>query len=173
MSEAAPSAKRVWLTRLLLIFGLLTLVGLAISAGLFLAMTDWSTLTAAEAETRLAEALVTAGGTEPYLQIQSDNSILLRRDLEPPQPAPIGRLHLMAWIPERSKLLEIRVPAWFVRLKSGSTFGLAALAAEFADELNGAKPLKMDDLQRRGPGLLLDLRLDRDRRLLLWSEAKD
>lgn len=173
MSEAAPRSKRVWLSRLLLIFGLLTLIGLAISASLFLSMTDWHTLTAAEAEARLAEAVIAAGGTEPYLQVLPDNGILLRRELEPPAPAPIGRLHLLAWIPERSKLLEVRVPGWFVRLKSGASFGLAALAAEFADELGGAKPLKMEDLQRRGPGLLLDLQLERGRRLLLWSEPKN
>ena len=172
MNEAAPRPRRVWLTRLLLIFGVLTLVGLAISVSLFWAMTDWSTLTAAEADTRLTEALAAAGGSAPYLQVEADRTVVLRRDLEPPQPAPVGRLHLLAWIPERSKMLEVRVPAWFVRLKSGPSFGLAALASEFADELGGAQPIQMEDLQRRGPGLLLDLPLDGGGRLLLWSEPK-
>lgn len=173
MNEAAAPRRRVWLTRLLLIFGLLTVVGLVISAALFFAMTEWQTLSPAQAEARLMEARALAGGTEAYLQIMPDGAIVLRRDLEPPNPAPIGHLHLLAWIPARSKMVSVRVPAWFIRLKTGGTFGLASLAAEFADVLDGRQPLDMDDLQRRGPGLLLDLPLDEGRHLLLWSTPQD
>lgn len=173
MSETATQPRRSWLLRLLLIFGLLTAVGFVISASLFLSMTDWQTLTAEEAEGRFDAVIAALGGSEPYIQILSDDSISLRRDLEPVAPAPIGSLHLLAWIPARSKLVSARVPAWFVRLKSGASFGLDALAAEFADELGGRKVLQMEDVQRRGPGLLLDLRLAAGRRLLLWSTAKD
>jgi hypothetical protein len=177
MSEVAPQSqprpRRVWLTRLLIIFGLLTLVGLTISTVLFFSMTDWQTLTTAEADARMTEAIAAAGGTEPFLERQPNGDFALRRDLEPPNPVPIGRLHLLAWIPARSKMVEVRVPAWFVRLKAGSSFGLAALAAEFADALDGREPFRLEDLQRRGPGLLMDLRLDDGRRILIWSAPQD
>jgi len=171
VTEAPAPPRRSWLNRLLILFGVLTLVGLVISAALFFAMTDWQTLTPEQAEARLAEARAAAGGTEPYIQVLSEDEIVLRHELEPANPAPIGALRLLAWMPERSKMISARVPAWFLRLKSGASFGLDSLAGEFAEELGGRKLLRMEDLQRRGPGLLLDLRLDRGRRLLLWSEA--
>lgn len=173
MSEIAPPPRRSWLFRLLLIFGLLTVIGLVVSASLFLSMTDWQTLTAEEAAARLDAALAAVGGAEPYIQVLPNGSFSLRRDLEPTEPAPIGSLQLLAWVPARSKMISVRVPAWFVRLKSGASFSLDSLAAEFADEWGGRQMLKMEDVQKRGPGLLLDLRLEGGRRLLLWSAAKD
>lgn len=178
MNAAATGAgetrpRRSWLLRLLIIFGILTVIGLVVSTSLFLAMTDWQTLTAEEAAVRLDAALAATGGTEPYLELLPGDEISLRHDLEPPDPAPLGSLHLLAWIPDRSKMISVRVPAWFLRLKSGASFGLDALAADLSEDFGGRRVIRLEDLQRRGPGLLLDLRLDGGRRLLLWSAAKE
>lgn len=137
-------------------------------------MARWSELesvSASGAERAFAEARALAGGEIPYLTISRTHQVTVHRQLEGPAPVSLKALHLLAWDPSRGRLLRIHFPYWFVRLKMSKTLNLGTLTSVLArDWQNLDLRVAEEDLQRRGPGLILDVVSPEGARLLLWTE---
>lgn len=79
----------------------------------------------------------------------------------------IDDLHVLAWDPDEDKLVRLRIPWWLVRMKTGGRVRLNSGTSIFdGDEVS----LDIEDLERHGPGLILDA-ADRDgQRVLIWAQ---
>jgi hypothetical protein len=77
----------------------------------------------------------------------------------------------VAWDPGHERLLRIDFPFWFVRLKMSRALNLGTFTSVLAQDWQ-TLDLKVaeDDLQRRGPGLILDIASADGALLLLWTE---
>ena len=83
--------------------------------------------------------------------------------------AEIHTVHVLAFAPHAGKLVRVRVPFWLIRMAPSRSFSFRS-GGDFDFEPNGVR-LTVDDLERAGPGLLLDGRDPRDGTLILvWTE---
>jgi hypothetical protein len=65
----------------------------------------------------------------------------------------------------------VAFPFWFVRVKMSATFNLGTLTSALARDWGHLDlRVSVQDLEKRGPGIILDHRLPDGKRLLLWSE---
>jgi hypothetical protein len=75
-------------------------------------------------------------------------------------------LHVLAWDSDEERLVAVAVPWWIVRLKSGpirfSTYASGVDAVRVG--------LRPEDIERYGPGIILEGTGPRGERVLLWAE---
>jgi hypothetical protein len=115
------------------------------------------------------DAVKTRFGTRPPL-LDMRNGRPVYTGGKPPDtaatPVSLENLHVLVWDPEDSKLATVAIPFWLLRLKSGPIeFG--AYASGFDDE--GVK-LRPEDIEKHGPGIILDMTSPRGERVLLWAQ---
>jgi len=80
---------------------------------------------------------------------------------------PINSLHVLTFQPRTGKLVNVDIPAWLLQLSSvRGHLRLASLDALQGDN----ERVTLDDLERHGPGLILDLDDHRGTRVLIWTE---
>lgn len=153
-----------------MVASLLAIVG---ASGLFV-LSRWTELTTVTPEVArdvFVLARTRAGGDLAYLEIAVDGSVRIHRELEGEEPSDLSTLHVVAWEPTGERLLTIAFPFWFVRLKMSKTLNLGTLTTVFAgDWKNLDLRVSEDDLERRGPGLVLDQTRADGARILLWTE---
>ena len=137
-------------------------------------LSSWSDLRSAtptEADQAFVDALRTAGGGPAYMEFGADGGVVVRRDLEQAERAALETLHVVAWDPAKGWLLDVDFPYWFVRMKMSKTFNLGTLMALLARDWQGLDlEVSEENLEQRGPGLVLDHTLPDGRRVLLWTE---
>jgi hypothetical protein len=88
----------------------------------------------------------------------------------PPAPMPtrvaLDRMYVMAWDPDEEKLVSVSVPFWLLRLKA-TPIEFSSYAAGFDDNHVNLRP---EDLERYGPGIILDATMPSGERVLLWAQ---
>ena len=160
---------RRWLPRVLVGIAIFALVMMSLSTMMLSQWSELRTATAFDAE-RAFDSVV-AGTARPYLEIAADGTVHVHRELEGPEPVPLLALHVIAWEPEQGRLLSVRFPWWFVRMKMSSVFNLGTLTSAMAHDW-GNLDLRVteEDMERLGPGVVLDHRTTDGARILLWTE---
>jgi hypothetical protein len=78
----------------------------------------------------------------------------------------LATMHVLAWDPEDSQMARMSIPFWLLRLKETPIqFGAYASGA---DELG--IELRAGDIERYGPGIVIDATMPRGARALIWVE---
>lgn len=91
----------------------------------------------------------------------------VRRPASGPTPAVrLETLHVLAWDPDDEQLARFRVPFWLLRLKS-TPIEIAGYAAGVQ---GGGVELRVDDIERYGPGVILDYTSRDGDRVLFWAQ---
>jgi len=99
----------------------------------------------------------------PLLAMDADRRPVLTPGLESRRnPGSVTSLHILAWDADDDGLATVTLPMWLLRLKSGPiTFG------EYASGLDKGVRLEPADVERHGPGIVLDFEgLDGNRVLI-------
>jgi hypothetical protein len=79
---------------------------------------------------------------------------------------PLKTMHVVAWDDNEGQLVTFALPFWLLRLKSGP-IQLSAYSQGWNDR---GVSFSVEDLEKHGPGLLLDLSEAREGRLIVWVE---
>jgi hypothetical protein len=89
-----------------------------------------------------------------------------RVKLLPEQQRPLQTLHVLAWDSDEEKLVNVAVPWWLLRLKSGPIqFG------SYASGWDDARVrLTAQEIEQYGPGVILEAEGRHGERVLLWAE---
>lgn len=151
------------------------LIAGAAGLGLFgIMLSTWSeveTATGVDAEQAFNEALVEAGKSEPYLEISAEGTVQVHRELEGDAPVSLESLVVLAWEPDGERLVRIEFPYWFVRMKMTDSLNLGTLISVLAkDWRNLDLSVGEEELELRGPGLLLDHTRQDGARILLFTK---
>jgi len=165
-SSSRPLAWKV--VALLLVLG-------AAGFGLFLVtLGRWSdvrTMSPAGAAAAFDDVLAGLGGGPPYVEIDAAGTVSVHREQEQDEPTPLETLYLLSWEPGPERLARVAFPFWFVRLKTTDELNLGTLTTALAgDWENLALSVTTDDLERRGPALVIDHARTDGGRILLWTE---
>jgi hypothetical protein len=127
-----------------------------------------ATRVAAEAE---FEAIVRKfEGKKPFLEI-IDGEPVVNSEAHAERQAhsePLEAIHVVVWDPNEEKLVRLNIPFWLIRMTKGKPIKLSA-----GDEEFGHGPVRLnvtaEDLERHGPGLILDHRETGGERVLVWA----
>lgn len=163
---------RRWLPRVLIGIAIFALVMMGLSTMMLSHWSELRTATAYDAGRAFDSALAATGASDrPYLEIAPDGTVHVHRELEGSEPVSLDTLHVLAWEPEQERLLSVGFPWWFVRMKMSRAFNLGTLTTAMTHDW-GNLDLRVsdEDLERIGPGLVLDHSTADGARILLWTE---
>ncbi|MGE5244898.1 MAG: hypothetical protein ACM3SQ_11780 [Betaproteobacteria bacterium] len=164
-----PSAKKTWISIALAAVIIIVVLGLAvIGAGTYVVYSHVQAQFVAvdTAASEFARARARFAGQTPLIGFDQDDEPEVNR---PPASAPrhgIHALHVLAYDARNHKLVNVEVPGWVVRMMSAS--GHIRIAN--LDLSGDAGRITLDDLERHGPGLVLDRHTSRGSQVLVWAE---
>ena len=145
---------------------LLAIVGLGSAVWLFKRAVNVADADAKSAEQSFEEVRQRFGGVTPLLELRDDEPTITR---QPPEQTTGGRLtslRIMAWDHDEKRLTHIDLPFFLLRLKKGPI--------EFAnhEKVFGRRPINLtvEQLERYGPTLVLDVQPPRGGHVIVWTE---
>jgi hypothetical protein len=126
------------------------------------------------AEQEFVSARGRFGGQQPLIEIKRNDEPVVHRELiQAPGAAgarKLDTLRVLAYDDNAGKLVRVSIPFWLLRMLP--THNLSFLNDEGIDvDIDSDRVrLTIDDLERRGPGLLLDHKDRRGSQVLVWTE---
>jgi hypothetical protein len=105
---------------------------------------------------------------QPLIELTADDEPVLHRKSSAPRHE-IQSLHALVYDGRAHKLTHLDIPGWLLKLMSaGGRIRIANLDV-LDDDTSGR--VTLEDLERHGPGLVLDLKRARgSQQILLWTE---
>jgi hypothetical protein len=162
----------------LIIFGIAALVvivaaGLVAVAGYVIYQQfafQTTTTSASSAEDEFAQVAAQFADQKPLLEIRHGEPVLNKQRARAGGHAqPIEALHIMVWQPDERKLLRLNIPFWLLRMTKGRPIRLSG----HQDGVEG-DPVRLnvttEDLERFGPGLVMDHKKADGERVLVWAQ---
>jgi hypothetical protein len=150
------------------IFVVVVLIGM-VGVGGFVLYTQFSPKTenrdAVSAERELARTLERFKGQQPFIDLDGDEPAVNRTE-PPASPAPIDALHVMVWQPDEQKLFKMAIPMWLVRLSGDKPMRISPGRHRSDLDLR----LTVRDLERHGPGLIVNQNGRRGEHVIVWAE---
>ena len=144
-------------------YGLVVVVGLGIYAFTSHVDIDRGTDEAAARRT-FEEARARFTDQPPLLTMGADGPVVDRSTPTGVQPT-LETLHVMAWEQDEDRLITLRIPMWLIRLSGDGNVDF-----DLDDGDLSSLELTLEDLERHGPGLVVDYASDHHDRVLIWTE---
>jgi hypothetical protein len=106
-------------------------------------------------------------GQKAFIELEGGNieEVVVHRELETKDTGSVTQLHLRVWIPRERKLVRVDLPFWVLRLTGNNPIRFDAGSRH--DIRLRVTP---EDVDRRGPGLILDHTTPDGERVLIWTE---
>ena len=163
--------KRTWLWVVIGVFFVLCVFaigGIVFTVAFFrqnMTITDTS---ASMAATEFDKVRAQFAGQKPLIQMVDGKPEYMpdraARPVESTQP--LKTMHVLAWDDNEGKLVSFTLPMWLLRLKSGP-IRLSAYSQGWNDR---GVSFDVHDLEKYGPGLLLDLDHTNEGKVVIWVE---
>lgn len=165
-----PKPKRTWLWILLGVFAFLFVMavgGAAFTAYWVTSNMEFVETPAPEAAKAFAEVRAKFPGQRPLLEfVNGHRRNVAINEASTASSIKLTTLHIIAFDDDEGRMVRMDVPFWLLRLKSGP-IAFGSYAGGFDDR--GIK-LSVEDIERRGPGIVLDLSEPNEGRVLIWAE---
>ncbi len=164
------SKKTLWIV--LSICGVVVVVGaLFLGAVLYTVFANLHVRTVAPepAEQEYAQLRAQLAGRTPLIVIDKDDpgSIRINRPAAQAPARPLKVMHVFVWNPRDQRVARLDLPAWLLRLNMGSHITSLHLGDSLRiDQLS----LTAEDIERHGPGLIVDFEDRHGTRVLIWTE---
>jgi hypothetical protein len=124
-------------------------------------------VTTATADAQFASARDRFAGQVALIELRKDDDPIVHRPAEDAHAAPIQMVRVMVYSPDSRKLVNVTVPMWVLRMAPGNGFN--SMNDDFDFESRRFH-LTLEDIERHGPGLILDEADRHGARVLVWSE---
>lgn len=165
-----PKPRRTWLWILLGVFAFLFVVaigGAAFTAYWVSSNLQFTETAGPEAESTFDEVRAKFASQRPLIEfVDGDRGNVKVNEVATTSSVKLTTLHLMAFDNDEGRMIRASVPFWLLRMKSGP-IAFSSYASGLNDR--GIK-LSVEDIERRGPGIVLDLAERNEGRLLIWAE---
>jgi len=107
-------------------------------------------------------------GQKPYIDLGPDGDTpSINRDLEKSTRTPLSTIHLRVYVPRERRLVSVDLPFWMMRMMGDKPIHFRSSEGGF-----GGLSLTVNaaDLERRGPGLVLDRGRPGHEQVVIWTE---
>jgi hypothetical protein len=169
-ADLPPKKKRNWI---LIAFGVICLlffvvVGIVFTAVSFVRQNVTITETSDSSAAREFEAArARFPGQEPLIRLVDGRpEYVAARAQGTKSTKPLTTMHVIAYDEDEGNLATLDLPFWLLRLKSGP-IELSAYSRGWDDR---GVSFKIEDLEKAGPGLVMDVTRPREGRVLIWVE---
>jgi hypothetical protein len=109
-------------------------------------------------------------GQPALIELRRDHEPLLHKELiKSDAGKPLETLRVLAYDPDEEKLVRVSIPFWLLRLAPGGK-RMSFLNDNGIDIDAERVHLTLDDIERRGPGLILDHKDRHGSLVLVWTE---
>ena len=159
----------VWVVVGIVVVGVIGIIAMA-AAGLYFFTRNIQTTQAspAVASRSFDEVRARFASQKPLIELDNDGEFL-RSNLErtrPANPPVLEAIHVMAYDPDDSRVVNVSIPFWLMRLQRGGS------VINFNGNDMNLEDLKItiEDLERFGPTLIVDHKSSRGDRVLVWSQ---
>ena len=165
------SKRRNWLW---IIFGVFFLV-ICVGIGMMVAAAAWvqqnmtlTETTEGNAQQEFDSVRSRYAGRPPLLELRDGRPVYTggKPPDTPATTASLDHLHVLVWDPDENKLGSFSVPFWLIRMKPGR-FEFNSYADGFDDD---DLDLSVEDLEKHGPGIILDTTSRDGERVLVWTQ---
>jgi hypothetical protein len=154
-----------WILGTMAFFGFVAMLGIGGCVYFFASHFDARDVTPIQAEAEFEAIRSRFKDQKPLLEIKRNGQVLVDR-LEERAATYKGRrpeaLRILAWERGEAKRVRITLPMWLLRWKGTMDLRSSEVGLEKLD-------IKVEDLERAGPSLLVD-HTDGRHRLLVWTE---
>lgn len=122
------------------------------------------------AEQQFHQARARFAGQQPLIEIRKDDEPILHREVIPTSmpAAKLDTLRVLAYDTRANKLVNVSIPMWLLRMAPSNKFSF--MKDNGIDFDSDRVHLSLDDIERRGPGLILDQVERRGSQVLVWTE---
>jgi hypothetical protein len=171
----SQSNRKTWISVLIAVVicvGILAVAAVGGTAFFFSRHINTKFVEPANADTEFAQARARFAGQQPLIEMTRGDEPRLHRELVPENGAkavPLTSLRVLAYDTDAGKLINVSVPFWLLRLAPGNK-RLSFLNDNGIDFDSERVRLTLEDLERRGPGLMLDHKDRRGAKVLIWTE---
>jgi hypothetical protein len=125
---------------------------------------DRETATAAQADAEFARLRARFVREEPLVEVTAEGDVLIHPNTG--NGGAIHTVHVVAFDPASKRLVRAALPVWLLR--TGRSRAVSMIdQSEFGA---GGAHLTLEDLERHGPGLILDRRSAGGGQTLVWAE---
>jgi hypothetical protein len=121
---------------------------------------------AAAADAQIAAQREQFAGQQPLIELRGVDLPVVHRHPDAPRRE-VSALHVLSYDPRARKLVRAELPGWLLRVVSARGAIRLANLEMFNDDRDR---VTLDDLERHGPGLILDSRSRGGREVLVWLE---
>jgi len=163
------ATRRRWV---LIAFGAVILI-VFIGIGAIIAVTAWfqqnlqvDSRSASDADQEFDAVRKQFGDRLPLLEMRGERpEYTVERDKAgAPSTAKLESMHVLVWDPDEERLARVTIPFWLLRMKA-EPFRFGAYASGLDDRVN----LRPEDIEKYGPGIILDTRRGSGERVLVWT----
>jgi hypothetical protein len=161
--------KKTWISILIagvIIVGVLAVAIVGGTAFFFYRHIDAKFTGQENADQTFATARARFAGQQPLIELTHDDEPIIHRDRSAAR-RDVNALHALVYDRNAGKLTHVDVPGWLLRLMSAGGHLRIANLDMFGDD---EAKLTLEDLERHGPGLVMDVRRGRGSQLLVWTE---
>jgi hypothetical protein len=164
-----PPKKRTWLWVVLgvvFVMFVLAVGGIIFTVAFFRQSMTIAPMTETRATEEFDAVLKRYPGQQPLIRmVDGRPEFIADRATQTPSTAPLTTMRVMAWDDDEEQLVTFSIPFWLLRMKSGP-IELSAYSQGWDDR---GVSFKIEDLERAGPGIVMDFS-ERDGRVLIWAE---
>ena len=164
-------ATRKWIPIVVGIVIFVVLVGIGLVAGfayLVASHVKVETMAPEQGQAEFDRLAAKMAGQTPLIVLPepgSDADPVVHRELETHDTGSISTVHIRVWSQNEKKLARVDLPFWLIRLGGNKPF---TINTGSIDELT--LHVTPEEIDRRGPGLILLWTSARHSRLLVWTE---
>jgi len=156
--------RKAWLSILIALFVIagLAAVGVVVGSAYWISRhvsTQAASVDSAEAEFR--QERLRFAGQQPLVEIRGDRdnpTVHKITDAAGPEHPQLQTLHARVFTPESGKITRVDIPFWLLRFGSGVRF------------MDNTGAVTLQDLERHGPGLIVNGQDDDGQLILVWIE---
>ena len=168
---APPQKKRTWLWVVLgvvSIFVVIAVAGMTFAVVFFRQNMTVTAMSSNNAAEQFDMVRARYPGQQPLLRMVDGRPEFVadRATKSAAETTPLKTLHMMAWDDDEEQLVTFSIPFWLLRLKSGP-IRLSAYSQGWDDR---GVSFRIEDLERAGPGIVLDHSERSEGRVLVWAE---
>jgi len=119
------------------------------------------------ADAEFAQIVAKFEGQKPYLVIKGGKPVVSEEPASAPGE-PVEALHIIVWDPDERKVVKLNMPFWLLRMTKGQPIRISSHDEPDRDSMK--LKITAEDLERRGPGLILDHKEASGERVLVWAQ---
>ncbi len=169
------SGKKTWISILIASVIIVIMLALAVVGGTAFFIyrhvhAEFTSENAAEREFSGARARFAA--ERPLIEISKNEDPIVHRDMIPATSSGrrLDSLRVLAYDEHAGKLVRVSIPFWLLRMMPAKHLSFLNDEGIDVDIDADRVRLTIDDIERRGPGLILDQRDRRGSQVLVWAE---